>query len=173
MAFGIHAEERRELHEAWVDLRPAPFIAVRHFGDQIPLEPIYRLWHGQFVDFGRVDARIDRPGHQGHAAGLRRIAVFRHQRRGGEDGDARLAHGDDVGARAHHSQEFNQMVNVGAEIEAAIGEGHIANVMPVGDVDVVAVNIVLTVARNSVAKWPDIGATTRTLGCISSIAFLK
>ena len=30
------------------------------------------------------------------------------------------------------------MVNEGAEIEAAIGEGHIANVMPVGDVDVVA-----------------------------------
>ncbi len=76
--------------------------------------------------------------HQGHAAGLRRIVVFRHQRRGGEDGDAGLADRDDVGARPHHPQEFNQMVNEGAEIEAAVCEGHITNVMPVGNIDFVA-----------------------------------
>ena len=63
MAFEIHAQERRELHEAWIDLPPSAFIALRHFGDQIPLEPSYRLSNGQFVDFGRVDARIDRPRH--------------------------------------------------------------------------------------------------------------
>ena len=107
-------------------------------GDQIPLEPIDRPSKGQLVGLGRADPRIDRPRHQGHAAGLRWIAVFRHQRRGGEDGNAGLADGDDVGPGPHHPQEFNQMVNEGAKIEAARGEGHIANVMPVGDVDVVA-----------------------------------
>jgi hypothetical protein len=96
MSFEIHVHERRELHETWIDLPRGAPITVGNFGDQILLEPSYRLLNGQLVDLGRADARIDRPGHQDHAAGLRRIAVFRHQRRAGEDGDAGLADGDDV-----------------------------------------------------------------------------
>jgi hypothetical protein len=66
-----------ELHETWIDLPRGAPITVGNFGDQILLEPSYRLLNGQLVDLGRADARIDRPGHQDHAAGLRRIAVFR------------------------------------------------------------------------------------------------
>jgi hypothetical protein len=66
-----------ELHETWIDLPRGAPITVGNFGDQILLEPSYRLLNGQLVDLGRADARIDRPSHQDHAAGLRRIAVFR------------------------------------------------------------------------------------------------
>jgi hypothetical protein len=65
-----------ELHETWIDLPRGAPITVGNFGDQILLEPSYRLLNGQLVDLGRADARIDRPGHQDHAAELRRIAVL-------------------------------------------------------------------------------------------------
>ena len=137
MALEVHAHECRNLHEARIDFASSALVAEGDFSDQVMLKPSYRPLNGQLVDFGRVDARIDRPRHQGHAAGLRFITVFRHQRDGSEDGDAGLADGDDVRSCPHHLQELNQVVNEGAEIEAALGEGHIANVMPVGDIDVV------------------------------------
>ena len=50
-----------ELHETWIDLPRGAPITVGNFGDQILLEPSYRLLNGQLVDLGRADARIDRP----------------------------------------------------------------------------------------------------------------
>ena len=80
MALRVHAHERRELHKAWVDSAPSALIAQGHFGDQTMLEPTNRPSSGQLVDLRRIDAGVDRPRHQGHAAWLRLIAVFRHQR---------------------------------------------------------------------------------------------
>ena len=95
-----------------------------------------RPFGGQFVDLCRVDARIDRPGHQSHATRLRFIAVFRHQRGSGKHSDARLANRDDVRPCAHDPKECDHVVHKGAKIEAAFGLRHVAKIMPVGDKDV-------------------------------------
>ena len=84
-----------------------------------------------------MDAGVDRPGHQRHAARLRRIAVLRHD--GGRDqrGDAGLADRDDVRARPQHFEKFDQMADVVVESERAVLDRNVAHVVPVGDVDVV------------------------------------
>ena len=90
--FHVHRHEGGQLQESGIDLAPAPGIAERHGGDQILLEPFDRLLVRQFVDHRRRRARIDRPAHQGHRPGRRRILILGHQRHGGECRHTGLAH---------------------------------------------------------------------------------
>ena len=112
-------------------------MAGRHPADQIGLEPLDRVLHRQLIDLGRVDPRVDRPGHQGHAARLAGIARLRHQRDRGQHRDRRLAHRDDMCALADRLEELDDIIDVVVEVEIAGGERHVARVVPVGDVDVV------------------------------------
>ena len=124
VALEVHAHEGGELDEARID--PAARAGVAHagtVGDQVVLEPVDRLRLGQLVDLGRIDPGVDRPGHQGHAARLRRIAVLRHHGGGGEHGDAGLAHRDDMRARAHRLQEFDDVLDIFVEAEPPSASG--------------------------------------------------
>ena len=80
----VHAHEGGELHEARIHAAKGARMAQRHRRDQVSLEPVDRAGLGEFIDPGRVDARIDRSGHQRQAARLRRVVRIRHRRRGRE-----------------------------------------------------------------------------------------
>ena len=77
------------------------------------------------------------PGHQRHAARLRRVVVLGHDGDGGQHLHAGLADGDDVRARPHRLEEPDDVVDVVVEAEGAVGERDVAGIVPVGDVDVV------------------------------------
>ena len=112
-------------------------VAPGHAADQVVLEPFDRLAGGQLVDLGRVDAAVDRPGHQRHAARLRRVVVLRHQRHRGQRRHAGLAHRHQVRAWAEPFDEGDDVLDVFVQAEAAFGQRHVARVVPVGDVHVV------------------------------------
>ncbi len=137
MPLDIHAHERGELDEARIDAAERARIAHRHGRDQVLLEPFDRPRIGEFVDLGRIDAAIDRPRHQGHAARLRGVAGLRHHRGRDQHRHARLADRDHMGARPDLLQETDQVRDVFVEAEAAFRQRHVANVVPVGDEDVV------------------------------------
>ena len=120
MALDVHAHEGGELHEARIDPAERARIAQRHGGDQIALEPFDRLRIGELVHLGRIDAGVDRPRHQGHAARLRGIAGLRHHRGGDEHGDAGLAHRHHMGARPDRLQEADQVLDIFVEAEPAV-----------------------------------------------------
>ena len=65
------------------------------------------------------------------------MPVFRHHRHRGKGRDARLADRHHVRARPDGVQESDQVFDVFVQPEAPVGQGHVAGVMPVGDVDVV------------------------------------
>ncbi len=92
---------------------------------------------GQAVDLGRVDAPVDGARHERQAARPGGIVVLRHERGGGQRLHARLADGDHVRARADHAEELDEVVRVAVEAERAGGDGDLARVVPVGQVDVV------------------------------------
>ena len=77
VALQIHRDEGGELHEAGIDLPERALALDRHEVDQVLLEPCDRLALGEFVDLGRLDAGIDRAGHQGQRRGPRRMIVLR------------------------------------------------------------------------------------------------
>ena len=137
VALDVHAHEGGELHEARIDAAERAGIAQRHRGGQRALEPFDGMLLGEFVDGGRIDAHVDGPRHQRHAARLRLVAGLRHHGGGGEHGDAGLAHRQHVGARPHHFQKLDQMIDIFVEAEAAGGQRHVTGIMPVGDIDVV------------------------------------
>ena len=68
VAFEIHRDESGELHEAGIDLPERALALKRHVVDQVLLEPFDRLALGEFVDLGRLDAGVDRAGHQASAS---------------------------------------------------------------------------------------------------------
>ena len=137
MAVQVHAHEGGELQEAGIDAAHRAGVAPGHGADQVLLEPLDRLAGGQFVDLGGVDAAVDRPGHQRHAARLRRVVVLCHQRHRGQGRHARLAHRHQVRARAQPLDEGDHVFDVLVQAEAAFRQRHIAGVVPVGDVHVV------------------------------------
>jgi hypothetical protein len=117
VSLDVHGHEGGELDEAGIDPPERPGIAHRHAGDQVLLEPFHRLRIGEFVDVGGIDPGVDWPGHQGHAARLRRIVVLRHHRGGDEDGDAGLAHRDHMGARPDGLEKVDDVLDVFVEAE--------------------------------------------------------
>ena len=121
----------RQLHEARIDPPARAREARRHLGDQVALEPLDRLAHGQLVDLGRVDARVDRAGHQRHAARLAGVLGLGHDGGGGQHLHAGLAHRDHVRAGTHLLEEADQVLDVVVEAEAAVRRcrrrGHCAN----------------------------------------------
>ena len=93
---------------------------------------------GELVGRGRIDARVDRPAHQGHGRGCAGSFVGREQRHGGQHRHRGLAHGDDVQiAGASCRMIVDDQVDIVVEIEAAVEHRHVARIDPVGDVDVV------------------------------------
>ena len=120
MALDVHAHEGGKLHEARIDLAARAVVAERHARDQVLLEPDDRLAVGELVDLGRIDAGVDRPGHQRHAARLAGMIALRHHRGGDQRRDAGLADRDHVRARAHHLEKADQMVDIVVEAEAAV-----------------------------------------------------
>ena len=137
MTLDIHAHEGGELHEAGIDAPSAAGIAVGHGCDQVLLEPLHRLAFGEIVDLGRVDAGVDRAGHQRHRARLRRIVGLRHHRRRHQRGDARLAHRHQMRARPHRLEKAHDVADIFVEAEAPFRDRYVARIVPVGDVDVV------------------------------------
>ena len=118
-------------------LRPAPTVAHGHARDQVLLEPVDRLAHGQLVDLGGVDARVDRARHQRHAARLGSAARLGHDCCSCEHLHARLADGDDVRAAAQCLQPVNEMIDVIVEPEAAFIHAHVTRIVPIGYADIV------------------------------------
>jgi len=87
------------------------------------LKPSYRPLNGQLVDFGWVDARIDRPaikvmlrGCASSPSSAINAMAARTGRRAGRRRRREIL--------PHHLQELNQVVNEGAEIEAASARAH-------------------------------------------------
>src|SRR5712671_777088 len=78
-----------------------------------------------------ADPRIDRAGHQRHAARLRRIGILGHDRDRGEHRDAGLAHSDDVHAGAKHLQKRDDVIDKLVEAEPAVPQADVAGVVPV------------------------------------------
>ena len=136
MAVHVHRHERRQLHETRIDAAAATGIARRHRGDQLLLEPFHRLAFGKLIDFGRIDAGVDRPGHQSHRARLRRMVAHRHHARGNKRADARLAHRHHMRARSDLLEKLDQVRGVAVETERAVGQRHVARIVPVGNIDV-------------------------------------
>ena len=97
--------------------------------------------------------------------GWQALPVLRHDGDGGQRLHAGLADRDEMGVRPDRLDEPDQVADIVVEAEAAVRQADVARVVPVGDVDVViAQQACVTVPRSSVAKWPDSGATTSTLG---------
>ena len=137
VALDIHGHEGHELHEAGIDAAAAPGIARRHAADEVFLEPLDRLARRQLVHLRGVDARIDRPGHERHALRLCRVLRLRHDSDGGENLHARLAYGQQMGARPEHAQPLNDVVDIILEAEDAGGKGDVARIMPIGNANIV------------------------------------
>ena len=134
---GVHAHEGGELQEAGIDPPRRAGIAQRHAAIRLLLEPVDRLAGRELVDLGRVDARVDRARHQGHAARLAGMVVLGHQRGRRQRLHAGLADGDHVRARPHRLEERDQVLDIFVEAEAAVPDADVARIGPVGDVDVV------------------------------------
>ena len=133
----FHRYEGGELHEAGIDLAECAVALDRHVVDQVLLEPFDRLAFGEFVDLGRLDAGVDRTGHQGQRRRACGMIVLRHDGRRRQRRDRRLADRHHVRARSHLVEEGDQMLGVILQAEPAVAERNVARVVPVGDVDVV------------------------------------
>jgi hypothetical protein len=140
---------KAQLHEARIDAAPGAGMARRHGADHVLLEPADRLALGQRIDGGGIDAGVERPG-QGHGARLGRMIVLGHHGRGRQRSHGGLAHRQQVRTRPQHAEEVDHMGNVFIQAKAAMLQGNIACIAPVGDVDVVVAQQVLTVPRS---RW--------------------
>jgi hypothetical protein len=65
------------------------------------------------------------------------FGFLRHHRSGDEDGDAGLAHRDHMGARPDGLEKIDDVLDVFVEAEPAVRPRDVADIVPVGDVDVV------------------------------------
>ena len=120
MALKVHRHEGGELHEAGIDLPERALALNGHVIDQIVLEPFERLALGEFVDLGRLDAGVDRAGHQGQRRRPRGVIVLRHDRGGGERRHRRLADRHHMRARAQLIEEGDQVLGIFVEAEFAL-----------------------------------------------------
>ena len=101
------------------------------------------------------------------------MTLLRHHRHGREHGDAGLAHRQHVRARPHHVEKLDQVLDIFVEAEAAAVSGTSRALCQSVMKTSCSGSMVRTVARNSVAKWPDNGATSSTRGCAVAMSFLK
>lgn len=76
---------------------------------------------------------VDGPGHQDNALGLRRVIVFRHQRRGCEGRRTRLAHCEQVRVWTDRSHELDHVLDILVEPEAPGRDRDVTSVVPVSD----------------------------------------
>jgi hypothetical protein len=119
----IHRHEARQLQKARIDRAGEARQRPRHLHDDIVLEPFDRLVLRQFVDAGRIDARVDRAAHQRHARWREGIAAFFHHRDGGQDRNRRLADREHMGVGTKRMQHRDHVVDIIVEIETAFGDG--------------------------------------------------
>ena len=69
----VHRDKGGELDKAGIDLPERALALKRYVVDQIVLEPAQRLAFGEIIDLGRLNAGIDRAGHQGQRRRPRRM----------------------------------------------------------------------------------------------------
>ena len=137
MAVQVHAQKRTELNEARVHPAPKAGMGQRHPADQVLFKPFNGFADGQLVHLGGVDAAVHRAGHQGQAARLGRVVVFRHDGGGRQCRHTRLAHGHQVRAGTNGFGKANHVVDVIVQPKRAVVQAHVPGVVPVGDVDIV------------------------------------
>ena len=126
-----------------------------------------------FTEVGLMRVSIG-PGHQRERAGLRRVAGSAPSRRWRRAPARRAGTRRRRGRRARWcSRKRIRWSTYSSKPKRPWPERHVAGVVPVGDVDVVVGSSVRTVPRSSVAKWPDSGATTSTLGCSVAMSLRK
>jgi len=106
----FHAHEGGELHEPRIDLPERARITQRDGRDQVLLEPSRSAWRWRARSPWSIDAAVDRPGHQGHRARLRVIALLRHDGRGRERRNTRLAHGKHRRAGSDDFEKLDEVV---------------------------------------------------------------
>jgi hypothetical protein len=130
-----------------------------------------RLFGGQVVDLRSASLRGSiGPPIMVMVFGSLGSFVGGHQRDRGQHRHGRLADRDHVHVRAKQvADEVLHVIDVVVQVERAVRQRHHARIGPVGDEDVVVGSRARTVSRSSVAWWPDSGATSSTVGCLSAL----
>ncbi len=138
VALDVHAHERRELHEARIDLRGTRrrwrngTRAIRFCSNQsIDLELA-----SSFTLVGLTRVSIG-PAIKVMLRGCAGFSLCAITRDGLQHRDAGLADREHMGALADRLDELDQVVDIFVEAEPAGGARDVAHVVPVGDVDVV------------------------------------
>ena len=142
MALEIHRHKAGELQKAGIDLAPHRRVGERHGVNAVAFEPVDAALFGELVHRRGIDARVDGPAHQNHRLWRMRAVLRLEQRNSADQRHRGLTDAERMQRRAiiffrqmlHH---LGEIVDVIVEIEAAIGQRHIARVAPVGDVNVI------------------------------------
>ena len=137
MTLKVHGHEARKLHEAGIDAAHEADLRERDDRDDVALKPAERFGHREFVHGGWVAARIDRSAHQSERGRLDRHIAFGHQCCRSKGWDRRLANRHDVSVGAEELHHVDNVVDEVVEVEAAIGDGNLPRIFPVGDVKLV------------------------------------
>ena len=136
-------------------------------------EPLDRLFLREFVDLGRRDAGVDRPGHQGEARRLEPIALARHDRRRRKRRDRRLTDCNNVAVLANEAHEVDDMLGIVLEREAAVLELDVARIDPVGDEHLVVAQQCADRAAQKRGEMPRHGRDQKDLGIILAACLLE
>jgi hypothetical protein len=134
---GVHRHEGRQLDDARVHASTGAGVARGHRVDDLAFEGRQRLGGGHRVDAVGVHPRVDRPGHEGQAAGLGGVALGGEQCDGRQDGDGGLTDRDHVGVRAQVAERLHDVLDVLVEPEGTVLDRDVPGVVPVEDVHVV------------------------------------
>ncbi len=154
MAFEIHAHERRKLHEAWIDLpRARPYKRRELRQIRLLLEPIRSAFAMAksltLVGLMRVSIGPAIKVMLRGCAASPSSAINAAAARTGTQGWQTATTWEPGPITCRNLITWSTKA---LKSKRAVRERHISNIMPVGDIDVVVGNIVLTVARNNVAK---------------------
>ncbi len=132
MAVGVHRDERGELQETRIDPAECASVPRRYARRHVPLEPFDRVLLGEPGDDGRRCPGVDRAAHQRHAARLRRVVARCHERDRRNYRRRRLAHRDDVRFGPKVLKKTDDRLDIAAEVEIAVQQGHDLGIAPVG-----------------------------------------
>jgi hypothetical protein len=132
----FHAGRSDQLHRAAIDAPSGARRGRSDGADQLLFEPGQRRTGGITVDRTRGYGGVYRPSHHGQAQRQRRMTVLGQQRHRGQGRHAGLANRQQVRAGSDFGDEAQQIVDIVVQPEAALGQRHIAGVLPVGDVDI-------------------------------------
>ncbi len=140
VAVEVHRHEARQLQEARIDPAQEPHIGPGHGHNDVLLEPGEVALLGQTVRLGGVDGGIDRAAHKDQRCGPCGVFVLGHQAGRGQAGHARLADRHDRDALAAIGEELDKLADIAGvvrQIEAALRQGNVTGIDPVGHVDLV------------------------------------